>query len=229
MPATTRSGKPSAPCLDSNSCAVEKEETPISELCCALGPPCPVASGGMQVLTGLTCASQVCPALRAHRGDSAAAPPGFLHLQEGSGATETTREGFSLVFPPPSALLSKQGVGAHVVEPSQSFPQHQGALGPPRPSLPLPCVPTKGDDPHQNMFPCSSPTASSLPLRRLSWDVGWGLTHLLQSCHCPQGTQPAPARPCLAPEKHKSAVGANLSLVLHSIPKRPAQRGWGPG
>lgn len=103
VPATTRREKPSAHCVDSNSCAMEKEESPTSELCCALGPPCPVAPGGMQVLTGVTCAILVCPALRAHWGDSAVAPPGFLHLQEGS---ETTHKSFPLAFPPPSALLS---------------------------------------------------------------------------------------------------------------------------
>lgn len=106
LPATLRKGKPSARCVDSNSCAMEKEGNPISEPCCALGPPCPAAPRGMQVLTGLTCASQACPALRARWGGSAAAPPGFLHLQEGSGATGDQHEGFPWAFPPPSALLS---------------------------------------------------------------------------------------------------------------------------
>lgn len=107
------------------------------------------------------------------------------------------------------------------MEPSQSFPQHQGGFR----SSWATHVPIKGDDPHQNRFPCSSTTTSRLPLRGPSWDVGWGLTHLFYSCHCPQGAQPAPAGPCLAPEGHKGAVGANLSLHSCTASQEEQHRG----
>ena len=167
VPATTRSGDPSAPCLESGSCAVEKEESPIPGQHGPLAPPCAIAPGGMQVLTGLTCASLVSPAPRAHWGNSAAAPPGFLHLQGGSNATgETTREGFCLAFPPPSALLSWQGAGARGVGPAQSFPQHQQGFGSPQASPPFPMSPPREMTPNQaTLFPRSSPATSSFPLR----------------------------------------------------------------
>lgn len=106
-------------------------------------------------------------------------------------------------------------------------PPHQQGFRSPLASPPLPHVPTKGDDPHQaTLFPHSSPATSSLSLKGPSWDVGWGLTHLPQSRHCPWCAQPAPACPCLAPGGHKGAVRANPSLVLDGIPERAAPRGW---
>lgn len=101
-------------------------------------------------------------------------------------------------------------------------PASAGLQVPPGQSL-LPHVPTKGDDLHQ------APATSSLPVRRPSWDVGWGLTHLPQSCRWPQCAQPAPACPCPAPGGHKGTVRANPSLVLDGIPKRAAPKGWGSG
>lgn len=78
-------------------------------------------------------------------------------------------------------------------------PNISRALGPPGKS-PLAHVPTKGDGPHQApLFPCLSPATSSLPLRRPSWHMGWGLTHLPRSHHCPWCAQPTPACLCLAP------------------------------
>lgn len=179
-------------------------------------PPGLTAPRGMWVLTGPTCASLVSPALRARWGNSAVAPLGFLHLQGGSKAAgETTREGFSLAFPPLSALLSP------AVGPSQSFPQHQGGCTPPFPmSPPKEMMPVR---PH-----CSHTRPQLLPgFPTLGRGMG---THPPSSV--PSLSPVHRATSCLSVPGAWGAQGHCQPEALPSVgpsPNRAAPRSWGSG
>lgn len=57
--------------------------------------------------------------------------------------------------------------------------------------------------------------------------MGWGLTHLPWSHHCPQYVQPASACPCLVPEGHKDTIRITHSPHAGHTPKRAASSFWG--
>lgn len=160
VPATTRIGDPR---LQSGSRATG---SPVPGACRAPGPPVLQPP----VLAPFTSAGPVSPAPRAHRGSSAAAPPGFLHLQGGSNAAgETAHEGFWSAFPPPSALLSQH-------ENVPILPPAPAGFHVPQTS---PRVSTTGAKPHQTPTTHAGPQTLQAPPRGdPAGDPGWGLTFL---------------------------------------------------
>lgn len=193
VPATARSGTPAC------RAALVPWEAPSPEHAVPRDPP-PVLQppSTTPVLAPFTSAGPVSPAPGAHRGSSAAAPPGFLHLRGGSDtAGETARGGFGLLLLLP--LPSCPSVRA-----PRSFPQHQQGFT----SLkPVPGSPPWEPNPIRSQHPrhFKPPHEGTQPGTRTG-------THLPRCRHCPRCARPAPACPCPAPaEGDKGAVGATPS------------------
>lgn len=168
----------------------------------------------MPVLAPFTSAGPVSPAPGAHRGSSAAAPPGFLHLRGGSDAAgETAHGGFWGASPPPSTLLSqRENVPIPPLAPAGfHIPQTS------------PRVSTTGDKPHR----IPTPQTLQAPPRG-------------DPARDPDGDSPSSV-PSLSPVRTASSClslpgscgggqgccRSNPLLVLDGIPKRASPRGSG--